>query len=303
MPCSESYGAAAQTPCRELAECWRLGQDGRVEPIAVRRLAAAAAVALAAMVPSACGGSPAVPSSGPVPLSLIAITDGLPDSLRLEWTGGADNATSWQYRTREWLAATPQAWSDWTRVPGGSSGSSHTFRLTGLRTPAAYDVQVRPLVGAKVGEASNIVEGTTASVGNRTIYPEQLVEGDGLTSWKHHGLSRPFIIPDGMRLRGGWAFIDGGCFPTGVSFSEVTTGSSIVFCTSGVNCEQGRYISADLDTRDVEQFFDQLGYLPCDWPDWMEDTTSKGENLGLAAVGVAAIGVYALAVWWVLRRR
>lgn len=263
------------------------------------RIRAAATIVFAAIMVVSCGSSPAAQHPGPAPLNLVAITDGLPDSLNLEWTGGPDYVISWEYRTREWRRSMPQTWGDWVSVPGGSSGNSHTFRLTGLRTPAGYDVQVRPRLGSRTGEPSNIAAGITASVGNREISPGQLVDGDGLTAWRHHGLSRTFIIPDGMRLRGGDAFIDGGCSPGGVGLSEVTTGSSITFCTDFV-CEKGRRIPADSDNRDVEEFFDSLSYLHCQF--WLEDATNKGGSLGLAAGGVAAIAVYTLAVWWLLRR-
>ena len=235
----------------------------------------------------------------PEPPELVVITDGLPDSLVLEWAAGSANATSWQYRTREWSRDHGfLPWSNWLSVPGGSHGSTHSYRLTGLRTPVGYEVQVRPLTGAKAGAPSNSARGITASVGNREIGPRQLVEGDGLTLWRHHGLVRPFIIPDGMRVQGGGAWVSQGGCPFGVGLSEVTTGSWVSFCVHGFTCELVRHIPPREGTRAVEALFDQLA-VRC--PVLLYETPSRAREIALAAAGGGAIGVYAVAVWWVVR--
>lgn len=234
----------------------------------------------------------------PEPPELVVITDGLPDSLVLEWAGGAANATSWQYRTREWRLHGWLPWSKWLSVPGGSHGSTHSYRLTGLRTPVGYQIQVRPLTGAKAGVPSNSAEGITASVGNREIGPKQFVEGDGLTLWRHHGLVRPFIIPDGMRVQGGGAWVSQGGCPFGVGLSEVTTGSWVSFCVHGFTCELVRHIPPREGTRAVEAFFDQLA-VRC--PVLLYEPPSRAREIALAAAGGGAIGVYAVAIWWVVR--
>ncbi len=200
------------------------------------------------------------------PLWLIVISKGDADALTLEWTGGPTNATRWQYRTRTWANHTAQAWGSWANVPN-STGTTRSYRLTGLRADVAYDAQVRPVVSGTPGTASNVGEGHTYRKGSIPyIDPGQFVEGDGTTKWRLHRLGFTFVIPDGMLLKGDSAGIaDNGAPVSGVK--DVTTGSwlwlsnldgtewsrKIVTPVQG----EGRQVPID-PNRDVGRLFDQI---------------------------------------------
>ena len=54
------------------------------------------------------------------PLSLIVVSDGSIDSLLLEWTGGPQDASKWQYRRTTWNQKkhVQDPWGCWTDAPG-----------------------------------------------------------------------------------------------------------------------------------------------------------------------------------------
>lgn len=190
------------------------------------------------------------------PLALIVISNGASDALTLEWTGGPADVTRWEFRLRKWERSTAQAWGSWQSIPD-SGPLTRTYRLKGLHTDAAYDAQVRAVVGTTAGNASNTGEGLTYPEHARAvgIFPGQIVEGDGKTLWLSHGSGRPFTIPDGMRLVGGYAWVDGPDGVGGVSLFDLESGSSIAFGSYGQ--ELGRTIRCKGD-RDVGALFDQM---------------------------------------------
>lgn len=198
------------------------------------------------------------------PPELTVISDGSSSALTLEWRGGPENPSNWQYRARMWAIASPQAWSVWTTIPN-SAATTTSYRLTGLRVNGnrgAYEVQVRAVVGTTAGLASNVARGVTNKTGRTPrIYPDQIVEGDGRQQWRVHELGWVVTIPDGMRVRGGkgWVSEGGG---SGVTLFDHETGSSLAFDTLGF--EMGRSIVAlsapapNAPRRDVGALFDQI---------------------------------------------
>ncbi len=185
---------------------------------------------------------------------LIVVSDGAPDALILEWAGGPDHATKWQYRHRIWVDGWPQSWSRWRDVPD-SNGATRRYRLTGLSADTAYDSQVRWVAGRVHGPPSNSGEGVTP----RPASPEvsfYIVEGDGETRWRV--LDAYVTIPKGMRLREGRPWVNGGTCPFGTSLKEVTSGSVLSACLYPT-CEIGRSIyPGGNETHDVGAFFDSL---------------------------------------------
>ena len=183
----------------------------------MRTLLSAGLVAIAAATLAACSGS--TPEAAPVstaraggPLSLIVVSDGATDELLLEWAGGPANATKWQYRQRPWANMQPQAWTAWADVPR-SNAATRSYRRGDLNAGTPYDFQVRAVSGSGSGEPSPIAEtGTTHDHGDLPrVHPDQIVEGDGRTQWRIHYLSIAIVIPDGVRLVGGGAFISDPC--------------------------------------------------------------------------------------------
>ncbi len=230
---------------------------------------------------------------------LIVVSDGAPDALILEWAGGPDDATKWQYRHRIWVDGWPQSWSRWQDVPD-SNGVTRRYRLSGLSADTAYDAQVRWVVGRVHGPPSNMGQGVTPRTGRPEV-SFYILEGDGETRWRV--LDAYVTIPKGMRLREGRPWINGGTCPFGTSLKEVTSGSVLSVCLYPT-CEIGRSIYPGSDqTPDVGAFFDRLSLrhpLCLDRPAW-EESTNRAADLGLAAVGVAVMAAYAVAVWWGLR--
>lgn len=141
-----------------------------------------------------------VPEGGPC---LIVVSDGSPDSLVLEWAGGPDDATRWQYRRTTWNSAESRQdpWGPWTDIPDGDS-ATRSFRLTDLSSDTGHRFEVRAVAGGVEGVPSNLEGGITHRIGERPlIYPGKIVEGDGRTEWQLG--SFVFTIPDGLRLVGG----------------------------------------------------------------------------------------------------
>ncbi len=147
-----------------------------------------------------------VPEGGPC---LIVVSDGSPDSLLLEWAGGPDNATGWQYRRTTWNSGESRRnpWGPWTDVPGSDS-ATRAFRVADLRSDTGHRFEVRAVAGGVEGVPSNLEGGITHGVGERPlIYAGEVVEGDGRTEWQLGSFI--FTIPDGMRLVGGLSWASG----------------------------------------------------------------------------------------------
>ena len=203
------------------------------------------------------------PRSGP--LTLIVVSDGSHNSLLLEWTGGPSDATKWQYRTRMWRNDEPQAWSPWTDIPN-SDAHTRSYRLTSLSSGQPYDYELRAVRGTVAGAPSRLAEGTTQYPSPRIpiIDAGQIVEGDGRTQWRIHGLPWVITIPDGMRIRGGEATISSSG-DSGVALRDVSSGSVIgISALTGKETERFIATSATDDAaqsapaRDVNALFDRI---------------------------------------------
>jgi len=147
-----------------------------------------------------------VPEGGPC---LIVVSDGSPNSLVLEWVGGSDNASRWQYRRTTWNSAESRQdpWGPWMDVPGSDS-ATRVFRVTGLSSDTGHRFEVRAVAGGVEGVPSNLEGGITHRTGERPlIFAGEIAEGDGRTEWQLG--SFVFTIPDGMRLVGGLSWASG----------------------------------------------------------------------------------------------
>ncbi len=150
------------------------------------------------------GSGETVPEGGPC---LVVVSDGSPDSLLLEWVGGPDDATGWQYRRTRWDSAESRQapWGAWQEVPGSDS-ATHAYRLDGLTSSTGHRFEVRAVVDGVAGPPSNLDGGITHEPGRLpALYAGNIVEGDGRTEWQLG--SFVFTIPEGLRLVGGltWA--------------------------------------------------------------------------------------------------
>ena len=209
---------------------------------------------------------------GPVctspPQTLLAFSDGAPDSLLLEW-GRADSGrtwrrewstpeglTGWQYRLRPWqyrlrpYSLSAGGWSEWTDFPE-STGSSRRGRVSGLRPDTVYQFEVRAVVGALAGETSAWTRGLTQSAaGLPIIHQGFAVEGDGCTEWRLPGGKIVVTIPAGMLVEE-----DG---HAGGGLRDLDSGSWL-FVDLGTGAESQREIRNTVQGgRDVGALFDQI---------------------------------------------
>ena len=195
---------------------------------------------------------------------MIVVSDGSHDALLLEWTGGPENVTRWQYRERAWVNRRAQPWGIWQNVPG-SSATTTSYRLTGLSAGSAYDVQVRAVTGTTPGAPSNVGEGLTYPTGRIPyIDPGELVEGDGRTEWRIRVCGCTVVIPNGMRVEVGRSGVpDNG--PVGTGIIDVATGSQLALGSRGHEIAR-RIVTPVSDggaqnlrpIRDVSALFDQI---------------------------------------------
>ena len=186
------------------------------------------------------------------------VSHGAHDSLLLEWTGGPENATKWQYRQRPWEYLRPQTWEAWTDIPD-SDTAKRSYRVRGLSAYHAYDFEVRAVEGTHPATASKTVTGITQLQGELpAIYPEQIVQGGGSTEW--YVADFVITIPDGVRLVGGRPFI-AECLPDvtpcgdGTSLRDLASGSVVWFTIAGEEID--RKVAED-SAHDVDALFDQL---------------------------------------------
>ncbi len=219
----------------------------------MRRLWGAALIALAmAALIAACGGEPEAPTAPatlPAP-ELITIATGEAGVIILEWAGGPESATGWQYRQRLTKRGT---WGAWTDVPS-STGTTKSYRITGLETYRAYYFQVRAVTDAGSSRASDAVRGPTLDYeqGIPNLPEGQLVEG-GDRRWLLGGIIE-VTIPAGVRMKFGGAFTDAGMF---ASLYHPETGSGISF---NVETGESRRAVESLEgaTVDMDAVFDQI---------------------------------------------
>ncbi len=159
------------------------------------------------------GSGDTVPEGGPC---LVVVSDGSPDSLLLEWVGGPDDATRWQYRRTRWNSAESrqEPWGAWQEVPGSDS-ATRAYRLDALTSSTGRRFEVRAVVDGVAGPPSNLDGGITHEPGRLpTLYAGNIAEGDGRTEWQLG--SFVFTIPDGLRLAGGLTWTSDGDSGTAV---------------------------------------------------------------------------------------
>ena len=195
--------------------------------------------------------------------NLLMFSEGAATELVIEWKGGPAEATGWQYRTRLWgVRSHPeQGWgarrddtTQWTDIPT-SAAETCSYRITGLRSRQAYEAQVRAkLPGEAKGVESNVADGSTQYDDGSapTIGPDAIVKGDGRTRWQVHGLRWTIIIPDGVLIRGGRGWINGG---GGVGIYDHESGSSLGFSDYGTELARTVVLQPG---RDVATMFDEI---------------------------------------------
>ena len=147
----------------------------------------------------------------------------------LEWTGGPENASKWQYRVKRHVF---DPYGEWIDIPN-SGAATRSHRFTGLDISSAYGYEVRPVVGATPGAASNGAYGLTHTPGKYPrLDPDTITEGDGRTEWQVHLLGFVITIPDGVRLEAGSGFQPGGG-QAGVPIYMISHGGGMVFSDDG----------------------------------------------------------------------
>ena len=222
----------------------------------------------------------------PVVPKLLVINDGGVGYLRLEWTGGPEGATSWQYRQREWRGQ-PLPWTDWTAIPD-SDASTCSYQVP-LSPGGAYEFEVRavgtfpgePSVNARVDPSArpgqrrpNFGKANEAS-GLRSLSSYGVTEGDGTTPWRLGAFT--VTIPDGVRVyRNGWRnascivvpeaeLVEGEpepeaeeppCHTEGVWLVDYETGAPLALTLEGEVIE--RWLPEDGDRERVGALFDQV---------------------------------------------
>ena len=227
-------GADGPGPC-ESADATATAPPGRIIPAAERTAATAA---------------PAI--------ELITVATGERGELLLEWTGGPDNATRWQFRHRLLSRDGTVTWSWWTDVPG-SDASTDSLCLIGLLDYRAYDFEVRAVVGTEAGVPSEPERAVTPEFGSDGIphmyHHEQIVEGG--RRWRV--LDVVIDVPAGVRLMryGGSGGMPGGGRLT-VNVYDVESGSR--FTMDPYTGEMlGRVIvTTPASSRDVGAVFDGI---------------------------------------------
>ncbi len=185
---------------------------------------------------------------------LVVVSDGAPDALNLEWTGGPADATGWQYRTRGPWYSDRAAWGEWTDIPGGGV-ETRRYRLGGLHEETSYGVQVRAIVGTVAGEPSGDVWNTTPTLDANGV-PRLYELAEGGRAWRVG--ATVVDIPAGMR-----AFAT--AYPLGdpsLPYEEgvivdAESGSELGLATDfGAEC--WRHLSPAAPGRDVGALFDQI---------------------------------------------
>ena len=177
---------------------------------------------------------PTPPPTLPEP-DLIVVSDGSHDALLLEWAGGPENATRWQYRLRRWGNDQPLEWEAWTDVPG-SVAVTRGYRVTGLQEDTAYGFQVRGVVGPPgVAEAYGVSPTSETGATHRrgelpVLHADRIAQGDGVTEWVIADFA--IVIPAGMRVTTAEPETSGDEEPT-VAVFEAASDSILRFTLSG----------------------------------------------------------------------
>ena len=169
----------------------------------------------------------------PVP-SVITISPGDRGVILLEWTGGPEDATRWQYRQQstwnDWV------WTAWADVPK-SDASTRSHRVTWLEDDREYYFQVRAVVGTVMGDPSEEARGSTPRVDSHGIpgmSSYQIIEGG--REWRVDGLV--IDVPSGTRLRS----------TLRLSIIGIAEGRDIV---TVYDVESGSWFNIDIGTGEV----------------------------------------------------
>ena len=204
--------------------------------------------------PTASAGTPEPrpqPTAPPPAPSLYVISRGAPDTLLLEWTGGPEGTTVWQYRKRAWTDAEPGLWDDWADIPGGLA-VERRYEVTGLSPGLRYDFELLAVVGQVASAPSAIGEGRTYHPGSIPFMAAgHIVEGDGSTQWFVNDLEMVITIPDGMRLT----------YETGLGgrvVRDVASGASVQFAERALEAIGNFPAAADKPERDIRALLGQI---------------------------------------------
>ena len=194
---------------------------------------------------------PAVaPAPAPAP-ELMALIDGTPDVVILEWTSTATGVTRWQYRTKGPIRGDGrETWGTWTNIPG-SGGTTRSYRLSGLGR-GWYEVEVRAWTTV-AGNASNTEEVSTPyfeSDGIPFIRSGQIAVGG--RTYRVGALEYVITVPANMRVRVG----------VGVSHAgirDMVSGSLLLMdADTGEFYERRIVASSESAAREVNELFDQI---------------------------------------------
>ena len=229
------------------------GSPLRTRPI--RLAAVPLLLAAAALAACGAGGDEAANEGGAASsafAALTAITAGDRGVILIEWTGGPDNATRWQYRQRgpenDWK------WTAWTDIPG-SDASTRSYRVSGLREYSAYYFEVRAVVGTIMGEPSEEARGVTAEIdghGIPVMPRKEIIEGG--RTWRVGPVGPPYVLweaSDGPSLEGffGLVVID---VPVGTRLRYVGDGLGVEWDVATVaDVESGLRFHVDHGTAEI----------------------------------------------------
>ena len=214
---------------------------------------------------SESGGSPiasARPSTAPAAVpTLTTITTGDSGVMLLEWAGGPDDATRWQYSQRGpengWV------WTAWADIPGSDAGT-RSYRVSGLRDSTLYHFTVRAVVGAAIGEPSEEARGGTPVYDKHGIpemFAHETVEGG--RTWRVSAGNVVIDIPAGMRLR----YLGGMLASTGqlvATVEDVESGSWFIVDIGSAEIVEREIVTpptpagAGRSPRDVGALFDRI---------------------------------------------
>ena len=231
-------------------------------------LVAVAVVAAVVLLLSCGGGRDSAPGQvtratlpATTPPMLLVVSDGAADALVLYWTGGPENATTWQYRTRGPWYSDRAAWGEWTDIPA-SSPATRSYRLTGLGEGLWYGIQARGVVGTLAGAPSDLVEGEVPTLDANGV-PRmganwgtrgQLSEGG--RAWR---LGATVVdIPAGMRVHRGVPFAPSDPPPPYDAYLVDAESDSVLYMDTGHGAECSRDVRTAAAGRDINALFDQI---------------------------------------------
>ena len=196
------------------------------------------------------------PAPAPAP-ELMVLIDGTPDVVILEWTSTATGVTRWQYRTKgPLLAGDKGTWTSWANIPG-SSGTTRSYRLSGLSNEGWHEIQIRAWTTV-AGTPSNTVEGTTAYIesdGIPFILSGQIAVGG--RTYRVGALEYVITVPANMRVLVGTGSGWGSRLHAGIR--DVASGSILFMdAETGEFYKRSIVASSESAAREVNELFDQI---------------------------------------------